>query len=279
MAGAPIKQGLDFYPSAVGLLKDRKFRRMKMKYGSVALVIYLGLLDMIYSEKGYYLEYESNKDEVIWELLEILQGRFQPDADTVSDVIDGLAESGLFSGGCYPKIITSKRIQATYYKATVDRKAVDIDFDVWLLNEEEMRAISAKSLILSKFINRPINSINRTNNSINRTINGQKEKEREKENENETYTRTCAKAQVAPPSLDEIKEFCKVNNFSFDAERFYRYNQAREWKIGNTPIANWQELARSWQANEPKQDTPLQTHSYTEEQLNGLIDDISAVEF
>lgn len=170
---APIKQGLDYFPHEIGLMQDRKLRKVKMKYGCIATSVYIALLEMIYGDKGYYIAYAENKDDVIWQILEFLQGKFQPSAETVSDVIDGLADAQLFSTDCYPKIITSKRIQQTYYSATVDRKAVNIDFEIWLLSIEEMKALSSKSFILQEFINRANNGVNRAINEVNRANNSQ----------------------------------------------------------------------------------------------------------
>ena len=183
------------------------------------------------------------------------------------------------NGGCYPKIITSKRVQATFYKATVARKAVDVDFDIWLLNQEEMEAISAKSLILQKFINRTNNGVNRPNNGVNRPIYEHIEKEREKEIEIETKAHTHARTSKAQgtPSLENVKVFFKEKGLTLDAQRFYSFNAARGWvdKNGN-PIEDWQQLALAWQAKEPK---ATKTHTYTEEQLQDLIDNIDEVEF
>ena len=53
---APVKQGLDYFRYRMGLLKDRKLRKAKMKYGPAAPVVYLALLELIYSDKGYYLK-------------------------------------------------------------------------------------------------------------------------------------------------------------------------------------------------------------------------------
>lgn len=222
---APIKQGLDYFPHEIGLMQDRKLRKVKMKYGCIATSVYIALLEMIYGDKGYYIAYADNKDDVIWQILEFLQGKFQPSAETVSDVIDGLADAQLFSTDCYPKIITSKRIQQTYYSATVDRKAVSIDFEIWLLSIEEMKALSSKSLILQEFINQPNNEINRANNEVNRANNSQSKvketyvsKEEDKEininHARESYETImddmCLEAEVKPMMWSFIKH-CQLN--------------------------------------------------------------------
>ncbi len=166
-----FKQGLDYFPFSIGLLKDRKLRRPKLKHGYVVNDIYLSLLELIYSDKGYYICYgKTTKEDVIWDILENLQGKYCPDAETVEQVIGDLVACGLFSDDHFKsEILTSKRIQQTYYAATVERKAVNIDFDIWFLNEEEMRKLSSKSVILVKCLNRSNESLNRSNESLNRS--------------------------------------------------------------------------------------------------------------
>ena len=163
---APVKQGLDYFRYRMGLLKDRKLRKAKMKYGPAAPVVYLALLELIYSDKGYYLKYD---DDVIWNVMEYLQGAYCPSAETVRGIVEDLVACELFSGDHFRnKILTSKRVQAEYYNATVDRKAVSVDFSVWLLSESEMKAMSEKSVILRNFQNRPICGDNRPNSEDNR---------------------------------------------------------------------------------------------------------------
>ena len=79
------------------------------------------------------------------------------------------------------------------------------------------------------------------------------------------------------PSLEEVKGFFKANGLTLDAQRFYSFNAARGWvdKNGN-PIEDWKQLALAWQAKEPK---AKKTHTYTEDQLQDLIDNIDEVEF
>ena len=214
---APTKQGIDYYLFSVGLLKDRKFRPLRLKYGSIVGTIYLALLDLIYSDKGYYIEYGANKDNVVWDVMEYLQGKFQPDAETVSDVIDGLVACELFSGDHYPKIITSKRVQETYYRATVDRKTVEVEFDVWLMTVEEMSEISTKSPILAKIVNRPKNEVNRTNNSINRPINQQRRVEKSREDKSRVE-----ESIEATPSPSPKQHFGEFENVLLTDEEFQK---------------------------------------------------------
>lgn len=170
---APYKQGLDYYPREIGMMKDRKFRKPRMRHGYVVNEIFDALLDLIYGDKGYYLDY-SESDDVIWEIQQYLFGKYHVSTEEIAEIIEELVACELFSGDHFrSKILTSRRVQKTFYTATVDRKAIDIDFGIWLLTEEEMRKLSSKSIILDKFINRPINAVNQPNNGVNRPNNPQ----------------------------------------------------------------------------------------------------------
>lgn len=174
----PTDRAVRYFPHDVGLLKDRKFRPLRRKYGYLAQMVYMILLEMIYGDKGYYLDY-SDKDDVILDILEYLSGRYEPDEQTVGNVIDDLVAHGLLSPDHYrSSVLTSKRIQATYYKATVERKGVDVDPSIWMLSEEEMRMHSTRHPLLKSLgitvpsdVNRPNNRVNRPNNPVNRPNN------------------------------------------------------------------------------------------------------------
>ena len=178
---APTKKGLDYYPRDINLMMDRKFRKPKMKYGYLAIVIYDALLELIYGDEGYYVRYsESNKDDVAWDILDRIRGKYNVESETIYEVIEMLVECELFSDYQFKQgIITSKRIQKVYYKSTVERKNVEVDKKIWFLTISEMETISSKSSILSFFINQPINEDNQPINEDNQPINSQsKVKER-----------------------------------------------------------------------------------------------------
>lgn len=168
--GRQPKQGLDYFPFDVGLLSDPKLRRPRQKHGYLAQVIYIALLCILYRDKGYYIPYSGEQRmDVIWQVGDMLNGRYSTSAETISNVIDELAACGLFSGDLFRRdIITSIRAQKAYYTATVDRKYADVNFDIWLLSETEMKKLSSKSVILQSFISRPINKENRPINEENR---------------------------------------------------------------------------------------------------------------
>ena len=238
----PPKSGLDYWPRDVGLFQDRKFRRLKTEYGYLALVVYEQLLDMIYSDKGYYLEYdEETKDDAVWDICSSLQGKHQPEPQTIADVIAGLAERGLFDGDCFKRgLITSKRIQKTYYRSAVDRKAIEIDFDIWLLDEAEMESMSKRSLILSEYINRSNNSVNRSNNEVNQPNYPQSKVKESKVNESKAEESKAGEAS-ANASAAATADIDILSNYEID-----KVTEHYRDRIGYGFVKEQMECVKDW---------------------------------
>ena len=143
-----IKTGLDYFPFYTSLMRDRKFRPIRMEFGYLGIMVYICLLCVIYSDNGYY--YSTENDNTTWDVIELLQGPNCPSEETVSAIIDRLVERGLFSKSHYEsKILTSRRIQDIYYRSTIKRTGVTVDPNIWMLTEDEMLAVSKNSKILS----------------------------------------------------------------------------------------------------------------------------------
>lgn len=158
------KEGLDYYSHFIGMTNDDKLSDLRMEYGSVAIDVWLTLLDLIYGDKGYYIEYgdEKTKNRVVWKILGIVRGKYPPTPDTVMAIIEDLVACGLFSGDLYKSgILSSKRIQEQFYQATAERKAVEINLDYWLLDIEKMKKLSSRSSVLRFFDNQSILKGNR----------------------------------------------------------------------------------------------------------------------
>ena len=158
--GRPTKPGLDYFRHDVGLMSDPKLITPRRKYGAAAIVVYLQLLVMAYRDKGYYVDYgDESRDDVIWAIKsEVLSGKYEPGADKIAEMIDCLVACRLFSHDLYQRgFITSYRIQEHYYFATSGRTDPEVRWDIWLLSETEMRAISTRSVLLQKFISRAEN--------------------------------------------------------------------------------------------------------------------------
>lgn len=121
----------------------------------MAIVVYLELLCILYRDKGYYIEYnDDTRDDVIWTITnDILTGKYEPDADTIRRLIDRLVACRLFSHDLYQRgFITSHRAQEQYYRMTSKRSDARVNYDIWLLNADEMKEISPSNSIYLNFI-------------------------------------------------------------------------------------------------------------------------------
>ncbi|MSS20210.1 DUF4373 domain-containing protein [Pseudoramibacter porci] len=168
--GRPCKTGLDWFPFEVGLLTDRKLRAPRAHHGPAAALTYLALLTLIYQDKGYYLDYrESVREDVALDVSDLISGRDRVKPEEIMAIIEELAERALFDKGCFAAgVLTSRRIQRTYYNAVSERKSANINWDIWLLSEADMRDISQTGPILKCYLqahekletenNRPKNS-------------------------------------------------------------------------------------------------------------------------
>lgn len=181
--GRPPKTGLDYFLCDVGWMADSKFRRLKLKYGYLAPYVYQIVLTLIYRNKGYYAE-AGCMEELCFDILDYLQGKQMPDTETIAALVEDLTVCGLFDRKLYERerILTSRRVQKEYYNSTAKRSHVQVDKRYWLLSEEEMKAISARSSILSLFVS---DGTNEVSDGINRVSDGKSTQRREDKNREE----------------------------------------------------------------------------------------------
>jgi len=66
--------------------------------------------------------------------------------------------------------------------------------------------------------------------------------------QNRTYRRVDdAKSGFQHPSIDEIATYCTERKNTVSAEAFFNHYQSNGWRIGKTPMANWQAAVRTWE--------------------------------
>ena len=225
--GRQPKQGLDFWLRDVRLFRDPKLRRPRQEHGYLALVVYENLLDILYGDKGYYIDYRGDaRDDVLWQLLEIVQGRYVVTVETLASVIDSLAACELFSGDLYRRgFITSKRAQKGYFSATLSRKSMQIDFDIWLLSEAEMRELnpSGNSFLLQSFISHSEKCISQSEMPIPQSESTQSREEQSRvEQSRQEYSRgeqNRVFSEALISDLEKMIDGVLDRNFRLEIER------------------------------------------------------------
>ncbi len=109
-----IRTDLDYFRFDVGFFNDGKLIDVQNEYGPLGEVIYLRLLCLIYSDKGYYYRFES-LDKLAGIIIKSIGNRWVHNKDYVAKIISFLAECNLFSKELMREnILTSVGIQNRY---------------------------------------------------------------------------------------------------------------------------------------------------------------------
>lgn len=58
---------------------------------------------------------------------------------------------------------------------------------------------------------------------------------------------TAPKTRFVKPTLDEVSNYCKEHNYAINAQSFYDFYASKGWKVGNTPMKDWQAAVRNWE--------------------------------
>lgn len=77
-----------------------------------------------------------------------------------------------------------------------------------------------------------------------------KTKDKTKNKTNKSVADKPPKARAEPPTLDEIKAYCRERRSTVSAEAFYDFYTANGWKQGQgqgKPIKDWKAAVRTWE--------------------------------
>ena len=58
------------------------------------------------------------------------------------------------------------------------------------------------------------------------------------------------RTRFSAPSVDEVRGYCKERGNSIDAETFVDFYSSKGWKVGNSPMKDWQSAIRTWEKRE-----------------------------
>lgn len=152
-----VKAGLDYFSHDVDILQDKKIKLIKAKHGLIGYAIYLRLLEELYRDKGYYLQIDDNFNILFSDENNI-------DKNVYINILNDCINFELFNKKIYEKytILTSKRIQQNYCKATKRRKEIEIIEEYLLLNIDDVNILNENVNIIQIDVN-----INTSNDNIN----------------------------------------------------------------------------------------------------------------
>lgn len=78
----------------------------------------------------------------------------------------------------------------------------------------------------------------------------EKEKEGEKEIEIENECYTPKPPRFSPPTVEDVRAYCRERKNNIDPQRFVDYYQARGWKLGKESMKDWKAAVRTWERKE-----------------------------
>lgn len=75
-------------------------------------------------------------------------------------------------------------------------------------------------------------------------------------------------SRFSPPSVEDVREYCKSKGYNVDPERFVDYYTSNGWKVGRNPMKDWKAAVRTWAKKGGSKGTPVQ--SFPDDDLNGI---------
>lgn len=162
----PVKEGLDYFTLDCNM--NDKIKLIEAEFGIKGFAIIVKLYQKIYSERGYYCEWN---EDVALLFIASLGGNSGVSKSLIDIILAASIRRGIFSQELYEKygILTSKRIQEQYFDAVSRREKVEVEKEYLLVK------VCKNMVIVSN------NSINVNNNDLNvdRNMQSREEKSRE----------------------------------------------------------------------------------------------------
>ena len=83
-------------------------------------------------------------------------------------------------------------------------------------------------------------------------------------------SREKKRKRFVPPTLDEVKAYCKERNNDVDAQKFFDYYEQGQWKDSKgNPVKNWKQKLITWENKQPKTEKPKSnTMHFSNERTN-----------
>lgn len=61
-------------------------------------------------------------------------------------------------------------------------------------------------------------------------------------------------SRFIPPTIEEVKAYCKERNNGIDAERFANFYSAKGWFIGKNKVKDWKACVRTWEQRNKREE-------------------------
>lgn len=222
----PVKEGLDYF--TLDCCMNDKIKLIEAEFGIKAFAIIVKLYQKIYSERGYYCEWN---EDVALLFIASLGGNSGVSKSLIDVILSASIRRGIFSQELYENfgILTSKRIQEQYFDAVSRREKVEVEKEYLLV-----KVCKNMVIVNNNSINVDINSQNVSNNSQSREEKSREENIVSKDTIRQTDVQRCVEAWN---SLSD----CGIKSISKMTSSSKRYQslvaRIREYGIVNVLVA------------------------------------------
>lgn len=69
-------------------------------------------------------------------------------------------------------------------------------------------------------------------------------------NENGNVNEKIVVRKFTPPTLDEVKDYCRERNNHVDPQRFIDFYSMKGWMVGKNKMKDWKAAVRTWEKND-----------------------------
>jgi hypothetical protein len=74
-----------------------------------------------------------------------------------------------------------------------------------------------------------------------------------------------------PPSVEDVRKYCKSRSNGIDPQRFVDYHTAIGWKLNGSQIVDWKAVVRKWESQQKTSKPPDEDSSIDMDVLNKLM--------
>lgn len=245
----PRKKWLDYFPFDTGFFWDAKIKRLKTRFGTKGIAVYIRLLCAIY-RSGFYVPYDEDLILDVSDDLGISE-------NTTTEIVYFLLSRRMFDAELAKsdKVLTSRSVQLRFQEIKKSsRSVVEVEGKYWLLSPEET-CTSFKVRHETGFSGK-----NKDYSWKNDDKSRKNDTKESKEKESKVYS---SSTDAAAPSLEEIRMYAESLTSKENADqisvKFHSYYQKTGWKTrSGTPVIDWKDSLQHWLETE-KKDKPMKT--------------------
>lgn len=237
----PMRDGIEYFSFDTDFFADDKVKLIRSEFGAKGIVVLIYLFCEIYRGEGYYKVWDDDSCILVSD-----GAACGCTPDFTSQVVQRCVKRSLFDDKLFNVhgILTSPGIQRRYLRACATRDEIRIRKEYWLLDAGNKKDVPVGILKKVTFTDETLqnNPVSLQRNPVNLQINPQSKGK-------ESKGKQSIERGFAPPTLDEVKEYCRGKRI--DPERFFNYYEGNGWVTSSgRPIANWKAIASNWERRE-----------------------------